>query len=52
VAKDGSGEPPSSGRNGEHDFHGEKRSNVILSHFRSPGHLPLVCHHRTGESTE
>ena len=27
VAKDGSGEPPSFGRNGERDFHGEKRSN-------------------------
>jgi transposase len=25
--KDGSGEPPSPGRNGERDFHGEKRSN-------------------------
>ena len=27
VAKDGSGKPPSFGRNGERDFHGEKRSN-------------------------
>ena len=25
--KDGSGEPPTAGRNGERDFHGEKRSN-------------------------
>ena len=25
--KDGSGEPPAPGRNGERDFHGEKRSN-------------------------
>src|SRR5258707_4834118 len=25
--KDGSGEPPPPGRNGERDFHGEKRSN-------------------------
>jgi transposase len=25
--KDGSGEPPAPGRNGEHDFHGERRSN-------------------------
>jgi hypothetical protein len=25
--KDGSGEPPAAGRNGERDFHGEKRSN-------------------------
>ena len=27
-AKYGSGEPPGSGRNGERDFHGEKRSNA------------------------
>ena len=27
VAKDGSGEPPSPGRNGERDFHGEQRRN-------------------------
>ena len=27
VAKDGSSEPPSSGRNGERDLHGEKRRN-------------------------
>jgi transposase len=26
--KDGSGEPPSPGRNGERDFHGERRSNA------------------------
>lgn len=26
-ARDGSGEPPSPGRNGERDFHGEKRAN-------------------------
>ncbi len=26
-AKDGSGEPPAPGRNGERDFHGEKRIN-------------------------
>ena len=26
--KDGSGEPPAPGRNGERDFHGEKRSNA------------------------
>jgi hypothetical protein len=32
--KDGSGEPPSPGRNGERDFHGEKRSNE--THARSP----------------
>ena len=25
--KDGSGEPPDAGRNGERDLHGEKRSN-------------------------
>jgi hypothetical protein len=27
VARDGSGEPPSRGRNGQRDFHGEQRSN-------------------------
>src|SRR5256885_3686881 len=27
VARDGSSEPPSTGRNGERDFHGEPRSN-------------------------
>ena len=27
AAKDGSDEPPSPGRNGERDFHGQKRSN-------------------------
>jgi hypothetical protein len=27
LPKDGSGEPPEGGRNGERDFHGEKRSN-------------------------
>jgi transposase-like protein DUF772 len=27
FCKDGSGEPPAPGRNGERDFHGEKRSN-------------------------
>ena len=27
VPKDGSGDPPTSGRNGERDFHGEQRSN-------------------------
>src|SRR4051794_15209691 len=26
-AKDGSGEPPAPGRNGERDFHGERRTN-------------------------
>jgi hypothetical protein len=26
-SKDGSGEPPAPGRNGERDFHGAKRSN-------------------------
>jgi hypothetical protein len=31
VAKDGSGDPPSPGRNGERHFHGEQRSNVGLS---------------------
>src|SRR3979411_1224779 len=30
-AKDGSSEPPGSGRNGEHDFHGEKREQPKAS---------------------
>ena len=36
VAKDGSGEPPSSGRNGERDFHGEKRSNETHASTTEP----------------
>jgi transposase len=34
--KDGSGEPPSSGRNGERDFHGEKRSNQTHASTTDP----------------
>jgi hypothetical protein len=34
-AKDGSDEPPSAGRNGERDFHGEKRSNETHASYRS-----------------
>lgn len=34
--KDGSGEPPSSGRNGERDFHGEKRSNETHASTTDP----------------
>jgi len=36
VAKDGSGEPPSSGRNGERDFHGETRSNATRASTTDP----------------
>ena len=36
VAKDGSGEPPSPGRNGERDFHGEKRSNETHASTTEP----------------
>jgi transposase len=36
VAKDGSGEPPSSGRNGERDFHGERRSNATHASTTDP----------------
>src|SRR4249919_4152207 len=36
VAKDGSGEPPSPGRNGERDFHGEKRSNATHASSTDP----------------
>jgi transposase len=35
-AKDGSSEPPSPGRNGERDFHGEKRSNETHASTTDP----------------
>jgi hypothetical protein len=35
--KDGSGEPPAPGRNGERDFHGEKRSNETHASTTDPG---------------
>jgi hypothetical protein len=34
--KDGSGEPPAQGRNGERDFHGEKRSNETHASTTDP----------------
>src|SRR5689334_9177391 len=34
--KDGSGGPPALGRNGEHDFHGEKRSNETHASTTNP----------------
>jgi hypothetical protein len=34
--KDGSGEPPAPGRNGERNFHGEKRSNETLASTSDP----------------
>jgi transposase len=34
--KDGSGEPPALGRNGERDFHGEKRSNETHASVTDP----------------
>ena len=36
VAKDGSGEPPSPGRNGERDFHGERRRNETHASTTDP----------------
>lgn len=36
VAKGGSSEPPSSGRNGERDFHGEKRRNETHASTTEP----------------
>src|SRR5277367_1577221 len=36
-AKDGSDEPPSGGRNGERDFHGETRSNDTHASTTDPG---------------
>jgi hypothetical protein len=35
-AKDGSDEPPSAGRNGERDFHGERRSNETHASTTDP----------------
>ena len=34
--KDGNGEPPAEGRNGERDFHGEKRSNETHASTTDP----------------
>jgi len=51
--KDGSGESPASGRNGERDFHGEKRSNETHAsttdpdarlYKKSPGASATLCH--------
>jgi transposase len=36
VAKDGSSEPPSGGRNGERDFHGEQRRNTTHASTTEP----------------
>jgi hypothetical protein len=51
--KDGSGEPPAAGRNGERDFHGEKRSNRTHASTTDPdarlykkslGSAAKLCH--------
>ena len=51
--RDGSGEPPAAGRNGERDFHGEKRSNQTHAsttdpdarlYKKSPGSAAKLCH--------
>jgi transposase len=51
--KDGSGEPPGPGRNGERDFHGEKRSNETHASTSDPdarlykkaeGQASRLCH--------
>ena len=51
--KDGSGEPPADGRNGERDFHGEKRSNETHASTTDPdarlykkatGQASKLCH--------
>jgi len=51
--KDGSGEPPGEGRNGERDFHGEKRSNETHASTTDPdarlykkaaGQASKLCH--------
>jgi transposase len=50
---DGSGEPPAAGRNGERDFHGEKRSKRTHAsttdpdarlYKKSPGSAAKLCH--------
>jgi transposase len=51
--KDGGGEPPANGRNGERDFHGEKRSNETHASTTDPdarlykkakGQAAKLCH--------
>ena len=51
--RDGSGEPPTPGRNGERDFHGEKRSNETHAtvtdpdarlYKKAPGQAAKLCH--------
>jgi len=51
--KDGGGEPPANGRNGERDFHGEKRSNETDASTTDPdarlykkakGQAAKLCH--------
>jgi hypothetical protein len=48
--KDGSGEPPGPGRNGEQDFHGERRTNDTHTSTeprhppRSPMNLDKLSH--------
>jgi transposase len=51
--KDGGGEPPAAGRNGERDFHGEKRSNETHASTTDPdarlykkaeGQASKLCH--------
>src|SRR5205823_8099200 len=51
--KDGSGEPPAPGRNGERDFHGERRSNETHASTTDPdaklfrkaaGQAAKLCH--------
>ena len=51
--KDGSGEPPAPGRNGERDFHGEKRRNETHAsttdpdarlYKKAPGQAAKLCH--------
>jgi transposase len=51
--RDGGGEPPGEGRNGERDFHGEKRSNETHAsttdpdarlYKKAPGQAAKLCH--------
>jgi hypothetical protein len=49
-AKDGSGEPPSGGRNGERDFHGETRRND--THASTTDHEARIYRKGKGKSKE
>jgi transposase len=51
-AKDGSSDPPGPGRNGELDFHGEKRSNTTHSSTKGSGGATLSQEIRQGSQAQ